>query len=155
MLHQSEVIMTSVRRSVLFLQRREHQGERRKTKRGRDTSGAQWIVNTDDCAKTARFLLISASGEFLCYNHSAVVLSEHIVVSVVGSKQTQTLKVCYVIFLVSLSFWQHISEGMLHIKAVEEKGGRSASTKVQICVFLSVPGSAGGPASIFILEFYT
>lgn len=50
------------------------------------------------------FLLSSALGECLCYNRSSVILPQHIVVLVVGSKQTDVegLVCHFSSFLVSL-----------------------------------------------------
>lgn len=95
MLHQSVVIMTSVRQSVLF-QPGERDGKQREGETLQEHSGS--LIQMTALNQRAFFQKrIPASGEFLCYNHRAVVLTERIAVLVMGSTQTQALKVWNVI----------------------------------------------------------
>lgn len=88
--------MTSVQQSVLF-QPGERDGKQREAETLQEHSGS--LIQMTALNQRAFFFIyfflkrIPASGEFLCYNHRAVVLTERIAVLVMGSKQTQALKV--------------------------------------------------------------
>lgn len=85
--------------------------------------------------KTAGFLLISASGGFWRYNHSAGVLSEHVVVLVVGSKhrhrRSAVSPLCFLEFVIFGS-----TEGIL-------KREISLRQSSHLCLFKAVQWGGG------------